>query len=51
MQYPMTMYFAPMEVLLNLEIEFTDHLTSDDVEKTIVRLEERIHKRLQYKTR
>jgi cation diffusion facilitator family transporter len=41
-QYPITMYLAPEDVLLNLEIEFKDHLSSDEIETTIERLEQRI---------
>ncbi len=36
------MYLSPDEVLLNLEIEFSDDLSSDEIEEVIERLEQRI---------
>lgn len=36
---PLTMYLGPADALLNLNIEFHDHLTADDVEQAVVRLQ------------
>jgi len=39
---PLTLYFGPDEVLVNLDVNFTDELTSDEIEATIDRIEARI---------
>jgi cation diffusion facilitator family transporter len=39
---PLSLYFGPNEVLVNLEVHFVDGLTSDDIEESIDRIEARI---------
>ncbi len=39
---PLTLYFGPNQVLVNLDVNFADSLTSDDIEETIDRLESKI---------
>jgi len=39
---PLSLYFGPSQVLVNLDVNFADQLTSDDIEETIDRLESRI---------
>ena len=39
---PLSLYFGPDQVLVNLDVNFSDDLTSDDIEETIDRLESKI---------
>ena len=39
---PLSLYFGPSQVLVNLDVNFVDDLTSDDIEETIDSLESRI---------
>lgn len=39
---PLSLYFGPNQVLVNLDVNFADDLTPDDIEETIDRLEHRI---------
>ncbi len=39
---PLSLYFGPSQVLVNLDVNFVDELTSDDIEDTIDRLESQI---------
>lgn len=39
---PLSLYFGPNEVLVNLDVNFADELTSDSIEETIDRLEAKI---------
>jgi cation diffusion facilitator family transporter len=39
---PLSLYFGPTQVLVNLDVNFADHLTADDIEETIDRLESSI---------
>lgn len=39
---PLTLYFGPNEVLVNLDANFKDELTSDEIEQTIDRIESKI---------
>jgi len=39
---PLSLYFGPNEVLVNLDVNFIDELTSDEIEETIDRIEIRI---------
>lgn len=39
---PLSLYFGPNEVLVNLDVNFTDNLTPDDIEDTIDRVESAI---------
>lgn len=39
---PLSLYFGPSQVLVNLDVNFADDLTPDDIEKTIDSLESRI---------
>jgi len=39
---PLSLYFGPNEVLVNLDVNFIDELTSDEIEETIDRIEARI---------
>lgn len=39
---PLTLYFGPEEVLVNLDVNFNDDLNSDQIEETIDRLESNI---------
>jgi len=36
---PLSLYFGPNEVLVNLDVNFIDELTSDEIEETIDRIE------------
>jgi divalent metal cation (Fe/Co/Zn/Cd) transporter len=36
---PLTLYFGPNEVLVNLDVHFVDGLSSDEIEQTIDRVE------------
>lgn len=39
---PLTLYFGPNEVLVNLDVQFIDGLSSDQIEETVDRVEARI---------
>ncbi|MBT8047691.1 MAG: cation transporter [Xanthomonadales bacterium] len=39
---PLSLYFGPNEVLVNLDVHFIDGLTSDEIEQSIDRIEARI---------
>jgi cation diffusion facilitator family transporter len=39
---PLSLYFGPDEVLVNLDVNFINELTSDEIEETIDRIEARI---------
>ncbi len=39
---PLSLYFGPSQVLVNLDVNFANFLTADDIEETIDRLESRI---------
>ncbi|GJM62579.1 cation diffusion facilitator family transporter [Persicobacter diffluens] len=39
---PLSLYFGPNEVLLNVEVDFDNHLTAEQVEQTIQSLERKI---------
>jgi len=39
---PLSLYFGPRQVLVNLDVNFADDLTSDEIEETIDRIESRI---------
>jgi len=41
-QRPLSLYFGPSQVLVNLDVNFADNLTSDDIEETIDRIESKI---------
>ena len=41
---PLSLYFGPSEVLVNLDVHFIDDLTSDQIEETIDRIETQIRK-------
>lgn len=43
---PLSLYFGPNEVLVNLDINFKDDLVSDDVEKTVDEIEKSIKEAL-----
>lgn len=43
---PLTLYFGPEEVLVNLDVNFKDELNSDQIEDTIDRIETTIRKEL-----
>lgn len=45
MRRPYTMYFGPDTILLNMEVEFADHLSADGIEAAIDRLESKIQGR------
>ncbi|MEM6265831.1 MAG: cation diffusion facilitator family transporter [Bacteroidota bacterium] len=45
-QRPMSLYFGPNEVLVNLDVRFKDSLTSDEIEITVDRMEQNIRKAL-----
>lgn len=45
-QRPLSLYFGPTEVLINLDVNFKDELTSDDIEETIDRIESQIKETL-----
>ncbi len=42
---PLTLHFGPNEVLLNLDIQFQDSLSSDDIEAAVDRLEKQIREK------
>ena len=39
---PLSLYFGPNQVLINLDVSFADELTSDDIERIIDRIESQI---------
>ena len=39
---PLSLYFGPNEVLVNLDVHFIDDLNSDQIEQTVDRIEDRI---------
>ena len=39
---PLSLYFGPNDVLVNLDVHFEDDLTSDEIEETIDRIEANI---------
>lgn len=39
---PLSLYFGPSEVLVNLDVHFIDDLSSDEIEETVDRIEARI---------
>ncbi len=39
---PLSLYFGPNEVLVNLDVHFVDGLSSDEIEETVDRVEKRI---------
>jgi len=41
---PLSLYFGPNEVLVNLDVHFVDGLSSDEIEETVDRVETRIKK-------
>jgi cation diffusion facilitator family transporter len=43
---PLSLYFGPNEVLVNLDVHFVDDLTSDEIEETVDRIESRIKQAL-----
>lgn len=43
---PLSLYFGPQEVLVNLDVNFKDNLTSDEIEVTVDRIESAIKKAL-----
>jgi len=43
---PLSLYFGPNEVLVNLDVNFINKLTSDEIEETIDRIETRIKQAL-----
>lgn len=43
---PLSLYFGPQEVLLNLDVHFMKNLTSDEIEVTVDRIEANIKKEL-----
>lgn len=43
---PLSLYFGPKEVLVNLDVNFKDELTSDEIEMTIDRIERAIKKEI-----
>ena len=43
---PLSLYFGPNQVLINLEVNFADDLTADDIEDTVDRIESSIKKEL-----
>jgi divalent metal cation (Fe/Co/Zn/Cd) transporter len=42
----LTMHFGPQEILLNMSLDFSDHLSSTEVESHVTLLERRIKDRL-----
>lgn len=42
---PLTLHFGPEHVLLNLDIQFHDRLSADDIEAAVDRLEKQIHEK------
>ena len=43
---PLSLYFGPNDVLVDIDVNFTDELTADEIEKTIDRIESKIRKAL-----
>ncbi len=43
---PLSLFFGPNEVLVNLDVHFADELTSDDIEQTIDRVEAKIREQI-----
>lgn len=43
---PLTLFFGPEEVLVNLNVDFKDELVSDEIEETVDRLESKIKKEI-----
>lgn len=43
---PLSLYFGPNEVLVNLDVHFVNDLTSDQIEETVDRIESRIKQEL-----
>jgi len=43
---PLSLYFGPKEVLINLDVNFKDELTADEIELTIDRIESNIKQQL-----
>jgi hypothetical protein len=43
---PLSLYFGPSEVLVNLDVHFLDDLSSDEIELTIEGIEARIREKL-----
>jgi cation diffusion facilitator family transporter len=43
---PLSLYFGPSEVLVNLEVDFKDDLSSDDIERTIDSIEVKIKEKI-----
>lgn len=41
-QRPLSLYFGPTEVLVNLDVNFIDDLTSDEIESTVDRIEKKV---------
>lgn len=39
---PLSLYFGPNEILVNLDVNFADHLTADDIEQSIDSIESSI---------
>jgi len=48
---PLSLYFGPNQVLVNLDVNFKDYLKSDDIEKTIDTLESKIRNEIPIVTR
>lgn len=48
---PLSLFFGPNQVLVNLDVNFADYLTSDDIEKVIDRVELKIKAALPVVTR
>lgn len=42
MKPPLTVHFGPEDILVALDVEFTDHLTADGIEEATLRLEKKI---------
>ena len=43
---PLSLYFGPNEVLVNLDVHFVDNLSSDQIEETVDRIESQIKQEL-----
>lgn len=43
---PLSLYFGPKEVLVNLDVHFKDELTSDEIEATVDRIEKAIKEKI-----
>lgn len=48
---PLSLYFGPNEVLVNLDVHFVNDLTSDQIEETVDRIEKRIKQALPHVNR